>query len=120
MPNVLTRDQILSADDLKTETVSVPEWGGHVKVRTMTGAERDAYEARSLVKRGESRELNLVNMRARLAADTIVDNEGKRLFTESDVGALGGKSAAALDRVFGVAMKLNGMSKEDVDELAKN
>jgi hypothetical protein len=41
---VLTKEQILSADDIKTETVLVPEWGGDVIVRGLSGVERDAYE----------------------------------------------------------------------------
>ena len=45
----LTRDEILGADDLKTESVKVPEWGGTVLVRELTGAERDEWEA-SVVK----------------------------------------------------------------------
>ena len=41
----LTKDQILEANDLQSESVTVPEWGGDVLVRTMTGADRDAFEA---------------------------------------------------------------------------
>jgi hypothetical protein len=41
----LTRDSILNAKDLKKELVKVPEWGGEVYVRCMTGSERDAFES---------------------------------------------------------------------------
>ena len=34
---VLTKSQILEADDIKHESVFVPEWGGKVFVQTMTG-----------------------------------------------------------------------------------
>ncbi len=34
--NILSKEAILSADDLPREIVSVPEWGGQVYVRTMT------------------------------------------------------------------------------------
>ena len=34
---MLTRDAILNAADLKTEAVPVPEWGGDVLVRGLTG-----------------------------------------------------------------------------------
>ena len=40
----LSRDQILEASDLKTQVAEVPVWGGNVIVRTMTGADRDAFE----------------------------------------------------------------------------
>jgi hypothetical protein len=110
------RDQILGADDLPVEEVEVPEWGVTVRVRTMMGYERDAFEAS--VVQGEKR--NLDNLRARLCAMCIVDEDGNRVFSESDAEALGRKNAGALDRVFAVAQRLNGMSKQDVDDLVGN
>ena len=115
---VLTRDQILGADDLPKEEVPVPEWGGSVFVRTMPGKERDAWESQLLKGDPRDRQLNMDNVRARLASLTIVDAEGNRLFDLKDIEALGQKSAAALDRIWEVAQRLNRMSNEDVEELA--
>jgi hypothetical protein len=117
---LLTRDTILQANDLPRELVSVPEWGGEVYVRTLTGTERDSYEAQSVEKRGKSYEANLRNLRAKLCALAMCDEQGKRLFGEGDVEALGAKSSAALDRVFSVARRLSGLGAEDFEELAKN
>ena len=41
---VLTREQILKADDMTTERVPVPEWGGEVLVKSLTGRQRDEFE----------------------------------------------------------------------------
>lgn len=109
----LSRNDILTVEDLKREEVPVPEWGGEVLVRTLTGSERDQFEAAHL--KAPDRDV-----RARLAAATLCDEEGKPLFTPDDVAALGRKSAAALDRVFSVGMRINGIGKADVEELAKN
>lgn len=117
---LLTRDAILAAPDLLTEEVSVPEWGGTVLVRGLTGTERDAFEEEMIVRRGQHRDVNLANFRARLLVKAVVDKAGKRLFTRADMEALGCKSAAAIQRVFQVAMRLSGMSDEDVEELTKN
>ena len=113
---MLNKDQILQAKDLPTETVEVPEWGGSVIVKTMTGTERDAYES-SIVK---GKKVDMTNIRAKLCAICIVDDNGERLFTDRDVVALSKKSAKALDRIFDVAQKLNGLGKADVEELEKN
>ena len=43
--NILSKEAILAADDLPREKVNVPEWGGEVLVRTMSGTDRDAFEA---------------------------------------------------------------------------
>lgn len=118
--NLLTRKQILEAQDIESEVVEVPEWEGSVKVQGLTGTERDQFESALLKGKGKNTTLNMQNVRAKLVAHSIVDQDGNRVFTDSDVGILGSKSAAALDRVFAVAQKLSGITKEDVEELAKN
>ena len=116
----LTKAEILAKDDLKIEQVYVEEWDCWVGVRTLTGAERDYFESSTVQRNGKKITTNLSNIRARLCALCMVDETGARLFQEEDEFALGGKSAAALDCVFTVAQKLNGLRDEDVDELAKN
>ena len=116
----LSREQILKVDDLQFEDVEVPEWGGVVRVRGLTGTERDAFEESIIDQRGKKTRVVMANLRAKLVAQSIVDEDGRRLFSERDVGALGEKSAAALQRVFNAAQRLSGISDEDVEELVKN
>lgn len=113
---LLTREAILSASDLKAEVVDVKEWGGSVRVATMTGAARDAWE-QSLVKGGKA---TLENVRANLVSATVVDEKDKPLFTAADVAELGRKSAAALDRVCKVAQKLNRLTDSDLEDAKGN
>lgn len=120
MAKLLTREQILQAQDLPTEDVDVKEWGGTVRVRALTGMERDSFEQSIVEQKGKGTRMNIRNIRAKLVALTVVDEEGNRVFSDTDVQALGKKSAAALDRVFEVAQRLSGLKPEDVDELAKN
>jgi hypothetical protein len=115
---LLTRDQILGANDLKVETVEVPEWGGSVQVRTLTGKDRDAF-VESLPTNPDGT-TDPKNYRSALLAFTIVDENGELLFSEEDVNALGNKSATAIMRVFAVANKLNGISASAVKEEEKN
>ena len=115
---MLTRDQILMCDDLPREIIQVPEWGGEVQVRTMTGADRDAFEA-SLINKDNQSGGRLENVRARLVSLALCDESGVRLFNDADVISLGQKSAKALDRVFTVAQRLNGIGADQVDA-AKN
>ena len=129
----LTRDDILGADDLPTEVVEVPEWGkkgGGCKVRVigLTAQSRAQYEAgfTKQMRKGDGtieytqNRPVLMQLRERLAAFTIVDQNGVRMFQESDIAALGKKSAAALQRVFEVAQRLSGMTKQDIEDLEKN
>jgi len=117
---LLTRDAILQAEDLPTEDIEVEEWGGAVRVRALTGAERDAFEQSIVEQRGKSTRVNMRNIRAKLVALTVVDGDGKRLFSDKDAELLGKKSAVALNRVFEIAQKLSGLSPEDMEELSGN
>lgn len=118
---LLTADQILTADDRTYEIVDVPEWGGQVRLRSLTGKERDHFEASLQEKRGSSVKQNIENFRARLVALCVVDEEGKLLFTnKQQVLLLGNKSVAALQRVFNKANEMNGISEGDVEELTED
>ena len=118
---MLTKDQILEAGDLKTEAVEVPEWGGSVLVRTMTGADRDAFESSMITTLSDgTRKPNMSNMRPKLVALTLVDETGNLLFSLDDVDRLALKSAAALERVFAAAQRINGLGVQAEEEAVKN
>lgn len=121
MAKLLDREAILKADDLPVEEMEIPEWGGVVRIRAMSGKERDAYEESIILKRKDGEyETVMSNMRAKLLVRTIVDENDKPLFTTQDLELLGGKSADVLSRLFQVAARLSGISRDDVEELAKN
>ncbi len=114
----LTRDEILAAQDIQTEMVDIPDWGGWLRIKTLTGKERDAMEmANFMAQRTNDLAANTVNVRARLVARSAVDENGVRLFSDADAIALGEKSGAALDRAFGVANRLSKLSVTDIKEL---
>lgn len=117
----LSKSDILKADDVQTEDVAVPEWGGKVALRGLSGAEGDFY-TKSLVRgKGKKATTDLTNMTAKLCAKCIVDPEsGERLFNDQEVAELGRKSASALKRVFKVAARLSGLDDEEQDEILKN
>lgn len=117
---VLGRDDILGADDRASERVRVPEWGGVVLVRAMSGEERDAFESSMFTSKGSSRAQNLKNLTARFLAQVIVDEQGEAVFRPEDVARLGTKNARALNRVFKAAQRLNGMSPDDIEEMVGN
>ncbi len=115
---LLTKDQILNADDSQFEDVEVPEWGGAVRVTVMTGAMRDKYEGSLYDIRSKISTVD--NLRARFLSFCIVDEENTLMFTQNDILALGQKSSKALDRVFEVATRLNNTGVEGLEEAAKN
>lgn len=114
---MLTKEQILGAEDFVREVVHVKEWGGDVVVSGMSGAERDDFDAEvsALVK--QDRAAFFRNARARLLVRCLVDEQGNRLFTIDDVAALGKRNSAVLERLAMIAQRLNYMTDESMEEL---
>lgn len=113
--NYLTKDQILGAHDAVTEDVPVPEWGGTVRVAVMSGLARDAFMAMQ----GDGG-VPLSQFQARVLVCTVVDADGRCIFSEADVEALRGRNQEAIDRVVTVAMRLNKLGVAAVEEAEKN
>ncbi|WP_234744896.1 phage tail assembly chaperone [Burkholderia sp. WTPI3] len=121
MSTILNKAAILAASDLTTATVDVPEWGGAVILRTMTGTQRDAYETSLMTKDASGRyTVDTENMRAKLVIFTAVDETGTPLLTLDDLPALAGKNAAVIERLFVAAQRINGLSKDAVADAEKN
>lgn len=113
---MMTRDQILAAAaPIVSDPIDVPEWGGQVRVRVMSGAERDAFEVATVPPLGTLR-----NVRARLVVACACDEAGALLFQSGDVDAVGGLDGRALDRVFRVAREFNALGADAVDTIKKN
>lgn len=125
MKTLLSKAAILACEDLPTTDVDVPEWGGTVRVKGMTGAQRDAFEDSLFVDvpsadgKTIARKQDTKNIRAKLVAASLVDADGAALFTQSEIDTLAQKSARALSRVFEAAQRLNGMTPEAKED-AKN
>lgn len=96
----LTRDAILTVQDVPGEVVPVPEWGGEVYVKALSGG-----DVLDMAKRfGDA------NGDIPLLVYSIVDEEtGERLFTMADIAALGTKSLAGLTRVLSVIKRISGL-----------
>jgi hypothetical protein len=113
---------ILGAEDIDFEDHDVPEWGVKVRVRGMSGTDRDSFEAKMVAVRkgaGQEVELRLNDFRSKVLVKCLVDPEtGKRVFDDNDAHQLGAKSGAVIDRLFDVAKRLSGMD-DDAEEEAR-
>lgn len=112
----LTKEQILSADDMGLLEFEVPEWGGSVHIRVMTVGERDSYENEWMVNKSKG----VDNFRSKFLQRVLCDEKGELLFTAQEVDKLAKKSARVITRVWEAAMRHNALTDGDVEELAKN
>jgi hypothetical protein len=121
---ILDKTAIMEARDLELVEVDVPEWGGSVYLRPLTAKDRDYFEAEILAleqKKKSKKDGPVYDIfKARLVARALVDENGKRLFTDKEFGELSSKSAAALNRLFEECLRINQVTQQDVEELTKN
>jgi len=110
---VLSRDAIKKAQDWKLEKVEVPEWGGDVYLKTLSGTERDLFE-------DGYADQKMKNFRARFLALSLCDDNGERLYGDDEASELGTKSSVVLNRLFDKAWALNAFRTEDVDALGND
>jgi len=118
---LLTKMEVLQVQDKKYMDVEVPEWDGSVRVGVMSGTDREKFE--SFVESrmsSDGKTTNMSDVRATLLSLVLVDGKGERMFSQDDVKALGDKNGAVLARLADIAMRVNGLTKESVEELRKN
>lgn len=100
---LLSVDQILAADDIPSEVVDVPEWGGQVKVR---GLSRGAFEritkASEIVipATGPGQQAQVVKDEKKFSEQLFLSCVVEPQFNESHIEPLRDKSISALNRVY--------------------
>jgi hypothetical protein len=112
----LDRNRILESKDCTYHAFDVPEWGGTLHIKSMSGSERDAF--RSAIADAPAGAVG--RFTAALLVLTLVDEGGVKLFELHDIDALAAKSAAVLDRVVQEAMRINGMAEQSAEVATKN
>lgn len=118
----LNKDQILGADDLEIREEHVPEWGGTIRLKALSGTAVDAFQLSMIKirKPGEDPVPNLENSKAKLLVHAIVDDNNEPLFTRTELDALGRKSSAVLQRLVDIVSDMSGLSDDAAAELAGN
>src|SRR5262245_17254710 len=118
MTHFLTREEILAMDDLTKEEVFIPEWNASVYVRVMSGAERERFQ--TLFDAMSKENGSMIGLMPHLCTLTLCDQQAGRLFTLSEAEALAAKSYKAMERIATVALRLNGMQADAVEQAQGN
>lgn len=119
MTTYLSRDDILNAQDFRTDEVDVPEWGGAVLVRELSAADADRIGFSMADKQGNIDLSKAEGIAMRTVVLGVIDEEHRRIFTGKDVRTLGGRSHLAVNRVAKRIMQLTGLAPETDEELIK-
>lgn len=116
----VTKDSILQYRRKPVPLGDIPEWGGPVFVRVMSGTERDTYDAGTYRLENGTVQVNHAGSRARLLVRTLCDERGVRIFCDDDADLLTECDADLLDRCYARALEANGMGAKAVEEAVAN
>ena len=117
----LNKDEIIALADRREVRVVPIEGYGEFTLREMSGTDRDAFEQSMMKVQGEKVTPNLTNARAKLLSKCLVDVAGELMFVSAnDVANLGKLGSKVLSRLYDEATELNGLSEQDVEDLAGN
>ena len=110
----LTLDQIKNADDVKTAVVEIPEWGGEVTVKGMTGRLRSNLEQKisSNAPHGD--------IKMMIVTSCTLNPDGTPMFKSDDRKWLIEKAADPIEKIFEGVCKLSGIHDKAVDEAEGN
>jgi len=99
----LTKDLIVAVNDAEYSVESVPEWGGEVRLRSLTGTERTEVRLK-----GEA----AASWDALVCSFGIVDEKGVNLFSAAETVILAKKHPAVLERLAKKILDLSLMTTE--------
>jgi len=115
---ILTADEIWAAKDIEERTVPVPQWGGAVRIRTLS--QKQSAELRRKAQRinpaTKQSELDNEALEQLLFIEGVVEPK----FSITDYGRLSEKSMSAMTTVLRAIMDASGFSSESVSEATKS
>jgi hypothetical protein len=110
--------KIFAVEDIESELVDVEIWGVTVLVKSMTARARQGMIARTVDENGK---MDISQVLPEMVIACTYDPEtGEKVFKDSDREALLAKSAAAIEQISTVAMRLSGMTAEAVAAVGKD
>jgi len=112
------REQFFSMGEVPVEQVRLAV--GTIYVRGMTAKERSEYDAQFRLASGKPNRRKQLMARALMVVQHCEDEDGNKLFTESDLATIEAMPAAVIEPIVDAACRVSGMTAEDVDEAAKN
>jgi len=110
------RDRILNSQDLERAELDIPEWGGQVFYRELTGIERDELTDLYIEAQvtdpatGTVKQLLPKHYKAKICIMGVIDEDGSNVFTKEHLERVAAKSARCIDTVSSAITKISGMA----------
>lgn len=109
---LLKKKDILNAN-YKQKDVYIKELDGEVRIRELAIGDQLEFEAKYTGKNSEQVVYGLI-------LNCCIDENGEKLFEESDLVSLKKQSASIIIELLQEILALNSMTEEEIDSIAKN
>lgn len=120
MSKLLTHEQILAAmerREVATTEVHIPELGGSVKVREMSGSLRNRLEATYATIRGGGDAKALDTVTAQIVAMCVLDDSDRPMMTVNEVKRLAAACPKAVFRMREAIIDISATDQSDLEDL---
>lgn len=122
---ILGRDAILQNSTFKQREVPVPELGGALLVRELTGLHAAEFQRRSMAlvdtQKTQIRDAKeLAELSAQVWVWGVIDQDGQALFTRDDIPRITAMPARIVDLVADAILDLSGLSQRALRRSKKN
>jgi len=105
---------ILQAEDFVYDEVDCPEWGGTVRIRSLSGGQR--VQLKKAIDAGRE------DIDETLCVMAIVDQDGNRILHREQIAELSKKSTAVITRIAMRVLEISGMRERQkaIEDAEKN
>lgn len=121
------RDRILSASDLTTREMEIPEWDVTVWIRSLTLRARQHVQLLQTKlelawEKGQAEQASSASadLRNYVLTQAVVDEEGQHVFKAGDAQALLEKNGVIVERIFQTALRHSLLTKDSLVGAEKN
>ena len=112
------REKIIDQNKFDLYEVDVSEWGDigePLYVNTLSCQEAEAFELSCRSDDGQPQDF-----KAHIVSVALVTGERERVFADGDIHIVRNLNARVINRVADLALKVNGYTDSDLEELGKN
>ena len=114
---ITSANSILGKDDFHYEVIEVPEWGGDLRLKSLSGSERS-----QIIKATQKQKDTADGVFEKCIIYAAVDEEGRRIFNDDDatLKVLQTKDAGVTQRIGRKVLEISGLSRDALQIAEKN
>lgn len=117
---ILTKYEILAAQDRPLVAMDVPEWGGTIFLKALSISRAMALRSKYMGLDGVPKPETGLSFVLDSIAACIVDESGQPLFSSDELEILGEKNPNVVNKVFQKIEEINGGGENSVEQAEKN